>query len=102
MRLPKTSWTRVNFERRGRELKKMSVEIARLLFTTFRVDIGLKALTEYRTKLDDVSDVFLQSFAFFLENSHQNQLGAAEERPPRLLELKSTANVKTPMNRHRR
>lgn len=57
----------INFERRGRELKKLSVEVARLLFTEFRVRVGLDALTKYGTKLDDVSDVFLQSFAFFLE-----------------------------------
>lgn len=57
----------INFERRGNELKKLSVDIARLLFTRFRVEVGLNALAQYRSKLDDVSDVFLQSFVFFLE-----------------------------------
>jgi len=57
----------LKFDRRGRELKKLSVEVARLLFLKFNVEVGLDALTRYGTKLDDVSDVFLQSFAFFLE-----------------------------------
>lgn len=56
----------LNFDRRGRELKKLSVEVARLLFARFNVEVGLAAFTKYK-KLDDVSDVFLQSFAFFLE-----------------------------------
>lgn len=62
----------INFERRGRELKKLSVEIAKLLFGVFSVEIGLDALCKYKTKLDDVSDVFLQSFAFFLEKTANN------------------------------
>lgn len=57
----------IDFYRRGRELKKLSVEVARLLFTAFDVQVGLDAMAAYATKLDDVSDVFLQSFAFFLE-----------------------------------
>lgn len=57
----------INFQRSGRELKNLSVEVARLLFTKFHVRVGLDALTKYGTKLDDVSDAFLQSFAFFLE-----------------------------------
>lgn len=65
----------INFERRGRELKKLTVEVARLLFTTFDVKVGLEAMTKYGTKLDDVSDVFLQSFAFFLEK-FPSKLGA--------------------------
>lgn len=56
----------INFERRGRELKKLSVEVGKMLFETFDVKVGLNALIKYKTKLDDVSDVFLQSFAFFL------------------------------------
>lgn len=56
----------LNFDRRGRELKKLSVEVSRLLFARFNVEVGLTALTKYK-KVDDVSDVFLQSFAFFLE-----------------------------------
>lgn len=57
----------IDFDRRGRNLKKLSVDVATLLFTSFDVEVGLRALSQYRTKLDDVSDVFLQSFAFFLE-----------------------------------
>lgn len=57
----------IDFDRRGRNLKKLSVDIATLLFTSFHVEVGLRALSQYRPKLDDVSDVFLQSFAFFLE-----------------------------------
>ena len=57
----------VDFERHGRALKKQSVDIARFLFTRYNVTAGLKALEEYKAKPDDVSDVFLQSFAFFLE-----------------------------------
>ncbi|CAM9107045.1 unnamed protein product [Ectocarpus sp. 12 AP-2014] len=92
----------INFERRGRELKKLSVEVARLLFTTFRVEVGLHALTKYRSKLDDVSDVFLQSFAFFLEKSFPPQTQPLAGGDARLFALKSMDSVNTPKNRHRR
>ncbi len=57
----------IDFDRHGRHLKALSVDIASLLFRTFDVEVGLNAFSEYRSKLDDVADVFLQSFAFFLE-----------------------------------
>ena len=63
---PPEVFREINFERRGRELKRLSVEVARLLFTRFRVKVGLVAMAENKQKLDDISDVFLQSFAFFL------------------------------------
>lgn len=76
---PQELLSSINFDRRGRELKKLSVEVAGLLFTVFDVQVGLGAMAAYATKLDDVSDVFLQSFAFFLEmfppNSKQKKLG---------------------------
>lgn len=62
---PEFVFDSINFERRGRELKKLSVEIAEMLFQTFDVAVGLDALAKYKTKLDDVSDVFLPSFVFF-------------------------------------
>jgi len=68
----------INFERRGRELKKLTVEVARLLFTTFDVKAGLDAMAKYGTKVDDVSDVFLQSFAFFLEKFPPKSSAARE------------------------
>lgn len=66
---PEDILSSIDFERRGRHLKQLSVDVARLLFTTFSVKVGLTALSEYKDKADDVSDVFLQSFAFFLEQS---------------------------------
>jgi len=65
----------IDFERQGRELKKLSVEIAKLLFGSFGVEVGLYALRDYKTKLDDVSDVFLQSFAFFLDKKNSSDTG---------------------------
>ncbi|CAN0247291.1 unnamed protein product [Ectocarpus sp. 6 AP-2014] len=69
---PKGVLSSINFERRGRELKKLTVEVARLLFTAFGVKVGLDAMATNGTKLDDVSDAFLQSFAFFLEKFPSN------------------------------
>lgn len=51
----------------GRELKSLSVKIASAIFTRFRVKVGLDSLAKYKTKPDDICDVFLQSFSFFLE-----------------------------------
>jgi hypothetical protein len=65
----------IDFERQGRHLKKLSVEIAKLLFGSFGVEVGLYALRDYKTKLDDVSDVFLQSFAFFLDKKNSSDTG---------------------------
>lgn len=51
----------------SKDLKKLSVKIARGVFTELNVAKGLEALDKYKPKLDDVSDVFLQSFAVFLD-----------------------------------
>lgn len=51
----------------SKDLKKLSVKIARDVFTELNVVKGLEALAKYKPKLDDVSDVFLQSFAVFLD-----------------------------------
>ena len=51
----------------SKDLKKVSVKVAREIFTEMGVTKGLEAFERYRPKLDDVSDVFLQSFAVFLE-----------------------------------
>jgi len=75
---PQDVLSEINFERRGRELKKLTVEVARLLFTTFDVKAGLDAMAKYGTKVDDVSDVFLQSFAFFLEKFPPKSSAARE------------------------
>jgi len=69
------SLSTINFDRKGRELKKLSVEIARVLFDEFSVTVGLQAMKDYRSKLDDVSDVFLQSFALFLKTNIPRKSG---------------------------
>ncbi len=51
----------------SRDLKKMSVQIARGIFTELNITRGLEALEKYKPKHDDVADVFLQSFAVYLE-----------------------------------
>ncbi|ACH46785.1 unknown [Feldmannia species virus] len=57
----------INFNVCGsRELKRLSVEVAKQIFAEFQVLEGLRVIEEYKPKLDDVCDVFLQSFAFFL------------------------------------
>lgn len=58
----------VDFDKTGsRELKKLSIEVSKNVFTYFGVERGLRALQQYKPKLDDVCDVFLQSFSIFLE-----------------------------------
>lgn len=58
----------VDFDKTGsRELKKLSIEVAKKVFQYFGVERGKIALIEYKPKLDDVCDVFLQSFSVFLE-----------------------------------
>ena len=52
---------------RSKDLKKLSISIARNIFTTLEVTKGLEAFEKYKPKLDDISDVFLQSFSIFLE-----------------------------------
>lgn len=51
----------------SRDLKKLSVNLSRRIFEYFEVNRGLDALVKYKPKLDDVCDVFLQSFAIFLD-----------------------------------
>ena len=51
----------------SKDLKKLSIKIAREVFTEWNVTKGIEALEKYKPKLDDVADVFLQSFAVFLE-----------------------------------
>lgn len=50
-----------------KDLKKLSIQIARGIFTEIGVTKGLEAMDKYKPKLDDVADVFLQSFAVFLD-----------------------------------
>jgi hypothetical protein len=51
----------------SKDLKKLSIRIAREIFTELNVTKGLEAIEKYRPKLDDVADVFLQSFAVYLD-----------------------------------
>jgi hypothetical protein len=60
----------IDFDRQGsRDLKKLSIEISRAVFTEFDVEKGKACLVKYRPKLDDVCDAFLQSFAVFLDGA---------------------------------
>lgn len=62
----------------SKDLKKLSIKIARECFTDMGIAKGLEALEKYKPKLDDVADVFLQSFAVFLEkysNGNRNVAG---------------------------
>ena len=52
---------------KSRDLKKLSILIAKRLFAEYDVKKGLEAMIEYKPKLDDVSDVFCQSFSIYLE-----------------------------------
>lgn len=76
----------VDFERSpscSRRLKKLSIEIAKTIFVEFQVLEGLRAIEEYRPKIDDICDVFLQSFVTLLlprlarehqtDNEHQEK-----------------------------
>lgn len=57
----------IDFDKNGsRELKKLSIQVAKKVFDFFHVDKGKIALERYKPKLDDVCDVFLQSFSIFL------------------------------------
>lgn len=51
----------------SKDLKKLAIKIARGLFTELNISKGLEAIEKYKPKLDDISDVFLQSFSCFLE-----------------------------------
>lgn len=62
----------------SKDLKKLSIKIARDCFTDLNITKGLEAMNKYKPKLDDVSDVFLQSFALFLDkysNGKKNMAG---------------------------
>ena len=48
-------------------LKKLSVKIAKDVFTEMDIQTGLEAMAAFKPKLDDVSDVFIQSFGIFLK-----------------------------------
>ena len=54
---------------KSRDLKKLSILIAKRLFAEYDVKKGLEAMIGYKPKLDDVSDVFCQSFSVYLEES---------------------------------
>ena len=51
----------------SKDLKKLSIEIARNIFINLNITKGLEAIQKYKPKLDDISDVFLQAFSIFLE-----------------------------------
>lgn len=57
----------------SKDLKKLSIKIARDVFTELNVERGLEAMHTYRPKLDDVADVFLQSFAVYLDKYRGNK-----------------------------
>jgi len=53
---------------KSKELKKLSVKIGKRLFEEYNVTKGLEALVKYKPKLDDVCDVWCQSFSVYLED----------------------------------
>ncbi|CAN0299240.1 unnamed protein product, partial [Ectocarpus sp. 6 AP-2014] len=55
------------YRSKSKELKRLSVKIARSVFTELHVSKGLDAMAKYSPKLDDIADAFLQSFAVFLD-----------------------------------
>lgn len=55
----------------SKDLKKLSIKIARDMFTEMNITKGIEAINLYSPKLDDVADVFLQSFEVFL-GKHSN------------------------------
>lgn len=62
----------------SKDLKKLSIKIARDIFTELNVTKGIEAMEKYKPKLDDIADVFLQSFAVFLDkysNGNKNVAG---------------------------
>lgn len=62
----------------SKDLKKLSVKIARDVFTEMNITKGLEAIEKYKPKLDDISDVFLQAFAVILDrynNGNKNVVG---------------------------
>lgn len=72
---------------RSKDLKKLSVSIASELFHGMDVAKGIEAMERYHPKLDDIADVFLQSFAVFLDkyrdgnkNVAGNPIGSRRKR----------------------
>lgn len=51
----------------SKDLKKLSIQIAKDVFKEVNVIKGLEAMDKYKPKLDDVADTFLQSFSVFLD-----------------------------------
>ena len=62
----------------SKDLKKLSIKIARNIFIELNITKGLEAMEEYKPKLDDIADVFLQAFAIYLDkysNGNNNIAG---------------------------
>mgnify|MGYP003951921697 CR=1 FL=1 len=65
----------------SRDLKKLSVLIAKDVFEEFNVTRGLEAMKKFKKK-DDICDVFLQGFSLFLDQSRNsgNPIGRKSRR----------------------
>lgn len=65
----------------SRDLKKLSIQIAKDVFEEFNVTKGLEAMKKFKKK-DDISDVTLQSFSLFLDQSKNsgNPIGRKSRR----------------------
>jgi len=65
----------------SRDLKKLSIQISKDVFEEFNVTKGLESMNKFKKK-DDISDVFLQSFSLFLEQSKNsgNPIGRKSRR----------------------
>jgi len=65
----------------SRDLKKLSVEIAKDVFEEFNVTKGLEAMKKFKKK-DDVADCYIQSFGLFLDQSKDsaNPIGKGKRR----------------------
>lgn len=65
----------------SRDLKKLSVQIAKDIFEEFNVTKGLEAMRNFKKK-DDISDVTLQSFSLFLDQAKNsgNPIGKRKRR----------------------
>ena len=64
----------IDFDRHGRELKKLSVEIMVQLCNKFDIPEGTRAL-RLNKKKDDVADAFIQAFALFSVSSIKRSSG---------------------------
>ena len=65
----------------SRDLKKLSIQIAKDVFEEFNVTKGLEAMKKFK-KRDDISDVTLQAFSLFLDQSKDsaNPIGKRRRR----------------------